>query len=118
MVNGASIDIWTNKWLNGPSTFKVRTRLNTLPDQSLVSLLIDLETSAWRDQLVRQVFIPADVLSILSIPLSVCMPQDRLMWAFTLKGNFTVRSAYKIAVAKSMETRMERTSNGENRISF
>ena len=118
MVNGASIDIWTDKWLNGPSTFKVLTRLNTLPDQSLVSLLIDLETSAWRDQLVRLVFIPANVLSILSIPLSVCMPQDRLVWAFTPKGSFTVRSAYKIAMAKSIETRMEGTWNGENHISF
>ena len=118
MGYGASIDIWTDKWLNGQSTFKVLTRLNTLPAQSLVSLLINLETIAWRDQSVRQVFIPTDVQSILSIPLSVRMPQDRLVWAFTSKGNFTVRSAYKIVVAESMEIRMEGTSNGGNHISF
>ena len=107
MGNGASIDIWPDKWLNGPSTFKVLTRPNTLLDQSLVSLLIDSEIGGWRDPLMRQVFIPTVVQSILSIPLSVRIPQDRLVWAFTPKGNFTIRNAYKIVVAESMETRME-----------
>ena len=67
---------------------------------------------------MRQVFIPTDVQSILSISLSVRMPLDRLVWTFTPKGNFIVCSVYKIAVAKSMETRMEETSNGENHKSF
>ncbi|KAK9998185.1 hypothetical protein SO802_017788 [Lithocarpus litseifolius] len=116
--NGASIDIWTDKWLNGSSTFKVLTRMNTLPDQSLVSLLIDLEIAGWHDQLMRQVFIPVNVQSILSIPLSVHMPQDRLVCAFTPKGNLIVHSAYKIVVVVFMETRMEGTLNGENHKSF
>ena len=94
------------------------TRPNTLPDQSLVSLLIDSKTSGWHDPLMRQIFIPTNVQSILSIPLSVRMPQDRLVWAFTPKGNFTICNAYKIVVAESMETCMEGTSNGENHISF
>ena len=37
---------------------------------------------------------------------------------FHLKGNFTIRKAYKIAVANSMVTRMEGTSNGEDHITF
>ena len=94
------------------------TRPNTLPDQSLVSLLIDSKTSGWHDPLMRQIFIPTNVQSILSIPLSVRMPQDRLMWAFTPNGKFTIRNAYKIAMVESMETRMEGTSNGENHKSF
>ena len=69
--NGALIDIWVDKWLNGPATFSLLTRLKTLLDQSSVSLLIDLVTGGWRDELVRQVFLLADVHSILSIPLSV-----------------------------------------------
>ena len=116
--NGVSIDIWVDKWLNGPATFSVLTRSNTLLDQSLVRLLIDPVTGGWRDELVRQVFLLADVHSIPSIPLSVRMPWDKLVWAFTSKGNFTIRSAYKIAVADSMVTRMEGTSNGEDHITF
>ena len=118
MGNGASIDIWPDKWLNGPSTFKVLTRPNILLDQSLVSLLIDSEIGGWCDPLMRQVFIATVVQSILSIPLRVRIPQDRLVWAFTPKGNFTIRNAYKIVVAESMETLMEGTSNGENHKSF
>ena len=84
--NGASIDIWVDKWLNGLATFSVLTRPNTLLDQSSVSLLIDPMIGGWRDELVRQVFLPVDVHSILSIPLSVCMPRDKVVWAFTSKG--------------------------------
>ena len=115
--NGASINIWTDKWLNGLSTFKVLTKLNTLPNQSSVSLLIDSETGEWHDQLVRQVFVPTVVQSILSVPSSVHMPQDKFVCLHS-KGNLTVRSAYKIVVAVSMETHMEGISNGENHKSF
>ena len=118
MGNGASIDIWAEKWLNGPATFSVLTRTNTLTNQSLVSLLIVSVTSGWCDELVRQVFLSANVHSILSIPLSVRMPQDKLVWAFTSKGNFTVRSVYKITVADSMATCMEGTLNGEDHKTF
>ena len=116
--NGALIDIWVDKWLNGPATFSLLTRLKTLLDQSSVSLLIDLVTGGWHDELVRQVFLLADVHSILSIPLSVRMPRDKLVWAFTLKGNFTVCSAYKIVVVDFMATHMEGTSNSEDHITL
>ena len=75
-------------------------------------------TGGWCDEPVRQVFLPVDVHSILSIPLSVRMPRDKLVRTFTSKGNFTIRSAYKIVVANSMATHMEGTSNGEDHITF
>ena len=53
MGNGALIDIWVDKWLNGPATFSLLTRLKTLLDQSSVSLLIDLVTGGWHDELLR-----------------------------------------------------------------
>ena len=37
---------------------------------------------------------------------------------FHLKGNFTIRKAYKIVVANSMAIRMEVTSNGDDHITF
>ena len=65
-----------------------------------MSALIDPHMSAWREELVRQIFIPSDVHSILSIPLSVHLPYDRLVWAYTSKGQFTVCSAYKLVVLR------------------
>ena len=56
----------------------------------MVSVLIE--------ELVHRIFIPTDVHSILNIPLSSHLPHDRPVWAYTPKGQFTVRSAYKLVV--------------------
>lgn len=58
--------------------------------------------NAWREELERQIFIPADAYSILRIPLSVHLPYDRLVWAYTSKGQFTVCSAYKLAMVENL----------------
>jgi len=47
-------------------------------------------------------------LAILGIPLSSGLPRDRLVWAYNLKGVFTMRSAYKVALMLG-----ESTSSGE-----
>ena len=39
-----------------------------------------------------------DAATILSIPLSYRLPYARMVWAFTPKGNFTVRSAYRLTL--------------------
>ena len=48
--------------------------------------------------LVRQIFLRPNVQSILSIFFSSYLPQDQLVWTYTPKEKFTVRSAYKIAL--------------------
>lgn len=94
---------WTNKWLNDPASLRVLSQPNTISAQSTVSALIDPQTSAWHKELLRQIFFPADVHSILNIPLSVRLPHNRLMWAYTPKGQFTVSSAYKLVVVENLE---------------
>ena len=47
-------------------------------------------------------------------PLSSRLPLDRLIWAYTSKGNFTVWSAYKIALLSSSDSRPENSSNGNH----
>ena len=74
--NGASVGIWTDKWLPKPSTFKVISPPNNTFEISKVSDHIDPLKCEWQTDLVRQVFLQPDVQSILSIPLSSCLPQD------------------------------------------
>ena len=62
---------------------------------------------------MRQVFLQPDVQSILSIPLSSCLPQDKLVWAYTPKGKFTVRSVYKITLDKAMNSGVGKPLNGD-----
>ena len=113
MGNGASVGIWTDKWLPKPSTFKVISLPNNTFELSRVSDLIDPLKCEWQTDLVRQVFLPPDVQSILSIPLSSCLPQDWLVWAYTPKGKFTVRGSYKIALDKAMNSGVGEPSNGD-----
>ena len=42
-------------------------------------------------------FLPHEANVILGIPLSLRLPRDSLIWAWTPKGMFTVNSAYKVA---------------------
>ncbi|KAK7823976.1 putative ribonuclease h protein [Quercus suber] len=51
----------------------------------------------WRADLIRQNFMPQDVEAILSIPHSANGARDRLIWARTKNGKFSMRSAYKMA---------------------
>lgn len=92
--NGTSICIWTDRWLPRPSTFQVISPPASLPLDSKISSLINPDSGDWDVTLITQTFLPDDVNSILGIPLSRHKPRDRLVWAYTPKGSFTVNSAY------------------------
>jgi hypothetical protein len=46
--------------------------------------------------LLEQIFSPNEVKKILSIPLSSTKKEDILLWRGTVKGDFSVRSAYHL----------------------
>ena len=100
--NGQSLHIWRDKWLTKPSTFKITSSSANVPHDAKVSLLIDPYTWAWRADMVQQFFSPIDAFAILSIPLNFRLPCDQMVQAFTPKGDFTVRSAYKLALEMEM----------------
>jgi len=60
-----------------------------------VDELIDPSTGQWDEQLVRQIFWPQDVELILSISVHVEM-DDVVAWHYDTRGQFSVRSAYKV----------------------
>ena len=64
-----------------------------------VSELIDKTTGAWKDALIKQIFLPTESQTILSIPRSHQCTHDHMVQAYTPKGNFSVNSAYKVAIA-------------------
>ncbi|XP_030939792.1 uncharacterized protein LOC115964668 [Quercus lobata] len=63
----------------------------------MVSSLIDQETKWWKTSVVRALFLPFKVDTILKIPLSQNLPEDNLIWIGNKRGVFTVKSAYHIA---------------------
>ncbi|KAL4615193.1 hypothetical protein ACB092_07G106400 [Castanea dentata] len=97
--NGRAIEICKDKWLHEPSTFRLTSQAIVVPSDAKVSLLINPHIAAWRTDTVQQFFSPDDAVAILSIPLSYRLPMDRLVWAYTPRGVFTVRSVYKVALS-------------------
>nr|POE94059.1 hypothetical protein CFP56_34282 [Quercus suber] len=61
--------------------------------------------------MVHQFFSPDDALAIMSIPLSSRLPRDRLVWTYTPKGNFTIRSTYKVTLSLATTSLGEASSN-------
>ena len=55
-----------------------------------------------------------DAKAILSIPLSTKLPSDRLVWAYTPRGNFIVRKAYRLAMGSGIGNTFGGASNEEN----
>ncbi|WVZ66997.1 hypothetical protein U9M48_016144 [Paspalum notatum var. saurae] len=62
-----------------------------------LSELIDPATSSWDEQLIRDTFWPEDVQEILTIPVDTDAT-DWPAWHFDSTGNFSVKSAYNLAV--------------------
>ena len=84
--NRQTIDIWHNKWLTTPSTFRLISRPQAVPDGAKVLVLIDPHTRSWQTNTIHQYFSLANALAILSILISSWLPSDRMVWVYTTKG--------------------------------
>ena len=96
--NGTNIRVWGDKWLpNSSSHMVISPRVNVSPDFR-VSELIDSNNACWNSGLIEQLLLPCEVDTVKCIPLSTRLLADKLIWAETNNGLFTVKSAYKVAV--------------------
>lgn len=111
--NGENIRIWDDPWIPRDWTRKpITCRGTNLVTR--VNELIDPYTWEWDEPLVRQTFWEEDVEHILSIPVHTDM-KDVVGWHFDSKGQFSVRSAYKVqkAMQRRNDTRSPATSSGD-----
>ena len=58
-----------------------------------VSDLIDSSSASWKVSVIDVLFLPHEAELIKSIPLSPRLPEDKLIWALSSNGQFSVRSA-------------------------
>jgi hypothetical protein len=93
--DGRSITILNSRWLPTPITHSVQSPQQIL-DNSVVGELIDYRQGVWKKDLSIGIFLPEEAQVIKNIPLSPCLPPDRLIWKETNDGKFTVRSAYHL----------------------
>ena len=72
--------------------------VSCMPEDSRVATLIDEVNGAWKNDLVRQVFLPYEADLICGIALSAKLSTDKQVWDLTPNDLFSVRSAYKLAM--------------------
>lgn len=93
--NGLNTSIWGDYWLPAPSSGKViTTRQSHTVFLDKVADLIDWSTYSWNYDLITSTFWPVDVHHVLQVPIRSPDTMDRLVWAFSKSGVFTVRSCY------------------------
>ena len=94
--NGEQIDIWKDRWLLTPDSFKVICSRTSL-ESCKVAWLLDKEIRSWDVSKVRSSFLPHEADTILGISISPRLLKDSLIWAWTANGRFSIKSAYKVA---------------------
>ena len=118
MGNGRLIHIWEEKWLPTPITYNVISPPRPFDDFTMVSALIDHETKRWKVELIRAVFLPFKANTILNMPLSYNLPEDKLIWTGNRRGDFTINSAYYIACSLVEAEETSESSSGNPRTPF
>ena len=96
--NGKKVNIWKDRWLPTPVSFKVCNPRRQGSNVEMVANLLDCENGIWDANKVKDTFLPHKANVVLGIPISPCLPEDSFIWTRTNNGRFMVRSAYGVAL--------------------
>lgn len=89
--NGRKVNIWKDRWLPTPVSFKVCSPRRQGSDVEMMANLLDCEEGTWEANKVKNTFLPHEANAILGIPISPGLLEDSLIWAWTNNWRFTVR---------------------------
>jgi hypothetical protein len=98
--NGANVRIWGDRWINSTPTHMIQDTVQILPITAKVEELINLQENWCNIPLFKHIFSPATVENICSMAICPHLLQDRLVWAGTPTGDFSVKSAYHLDVRR------------------
>ena len=99
--DGSIIRIWETNWIPREGPMRPIVAISDIP-LVFVSELMDATTTTWREELIRENFIPFDVDAIMSIPLCTRVIDDFWAWEAERSGRFTVKSCYRMVMNKKI----------------
>lgn len=89
--DGARIGAFLDPWIPGSLSFRPIT---TLSHPSILVQEFIMPTRSWNVDRLRQVFWLVDAHSISSLPLSWSSMEDRLIWHYDIRGEYSVKTGY------------------------
>ena len=101
------IDIRNDPWLPSIAGFKIRDpQVIPLIYQSVSQLLLP-NLVWWNIDLTFSIFSQRDAEPILELPLTQSLQDDILFWQPESKGNFSVKTAYKLAWRNHIKAKIQ-----------
>uniref|UniRef100_A0A2N9FN80 Protein kinase domain-containing protein n=1 Tax=Fagus sylvatica TaxID=28930 RepID=A0A2N9FN80_FAGSY len=101
--SGSNIQIWGDRWLPAPHHHSITSPRCTNQSISQVAHLIDPQSRTWKEELIREIFLPHDAAAILGVPLSLRHQNDSLVWGGTKNGVYAVRSGYHFLMTEKTQ---------------
>ena len=77
--NGRKTKIWADRWIPTPNSFMVASPRPQNFEGELVEHFIDRGAGGWDTFAIKNVFLPFEAKVILSIPISLSLPEDALI---------------------------------------
>ncbi|CAK8577239.1 unnamed protein product [Lathyrus sativus] len=100
--NGEKVRVWKDNWLSENAGLMVISLMHGLDSDAKVQELIDSDLCIWKNNLVQACFNQEEAKQILSIPISLRLPNDELVWNGKKYGEYSVRSVYHICIKEKV----------------
>lgn len=78
--DGKSIRVWKDSWLGGSGLGRVVSPRINMAAEVTLDFFIDAASKQWKENLVREHFLPFEADQILSIPIRLGDKKDELCW--------------------------------------
>lgn len=95
--DGNSIYVHSDPWISREENFYLEDGLVFIPNATWVCDLFVTGERRWDVFKIMNLFSINDIRRILSILLSLCANQDKLLWYFDWKGFYTIKTVYHLA---------------------
>lgn len=97
--NGYHTNIWGDKWISRPTSFKVQAPMQVLKKDAYVRELMDSNSTAWNINLINQIFNQEETSLIHSTPISHFGLNDKIIWKLTKNRQFSIKSYYYLEMS-------------------
>lgn len=93
--DGQRINVWNDPWLPDKGNCFIQTVKLPHLDNITVSSLFATNSCMWDLDILNDIFEDRDKYQIMSIPLPVHQSQDKMIWKWEEKGDYSVKSCYQ-----------------------